>query len=75
MLEELKARFGAENITVFKQVSENLEILHVQLEQNNNPISVLLTHGLSNYKMRKIYGMVLDIPFSVIQIINHFLKR
>jgi|TARA_R110000737_G_scaffold193486_2_gene214744 hypothetical protein len=51
MLEELKARFGAENITVFKQVSENLEILHVQLEQNNNPISVLLTHGLSNYKM------------------------
>ena len=51
MLEELQKRFGAENISVYKQVNDKLEILHVQLEQNNNPISLLVTSGLSNYKM------------------------
>ena len=51
MIEELKIRFGAENISVYKKVNENLEILHVQLIQNNGPISILVTNGLSQYKM------------------------
>lgn len=51
MVEELKARFGEENISVYKKISDSLEILHVQLEQNNNPIGILLTNGLSNYEM------------------------
>jgi hypothetical protein len=51
MVEELKTRFGAENISVYKKVSDALEILQIHMEKNNNPISILLTNGLSNYKM------------------------
>ena len=51
MKEELIKRFGADNISVYKKISETLEILLVEMEQNNNPISVLVTNVLSNYAM------------------------
>jgi hypothetical protein len=51
MLEELQKRFGIENVSVYKTIHDDLEILQVHLEQNNNPISLLVTNGLSNYKM------------------------
>ena len=51
MIEELKARFGAENVSVYKKISDSLEILLVKFEKNNGPVSVLLTNGLSTYEM------------------------
>ncbi|MGJ8660768.1 MAG: hypothetical protein ACSHXL_01895, partial [Bacteroidota bacterium] len=51
MKEELMARFGAENISVYKKINDTLEILLVKLEVHNGPISLLVTNGLSNYEM------------------------
>ncbi len=51
MKEELAARFGTENVSVYKRINDSLEILQVKLEINNGPISILLTNGLSEYKM------------------------
>lgn len=51
MIEELKERFGATNVSLYKKINETIEILQVQLEKNNQPIRLLITHGLSNYSM------------------------
>jgi len=51
MKEELSARLGAENVSVYRKMSDSLEILLLKLEINNTPTSVLLTNGLSTYEM------------------------
>jgi len=51
MKEELNTRFGAEKVSVYKKISDSLEILLVKFEINNGPTSVLVTNGLSTYEM------------------------
>jgi hypothetical protein len=50
MIEELKKRFGADSITSFKVVNDGLELLLIRINQTS-PITLLMTNGLSNYKM------------------------
>lgn len=50
MIEALHDRFGAENVKSWKQLSSEVEILLISLKQPS-PVQVLMTKGLSNYKM------------------------
>lgn len=50
MIEELKKRFGAEAVTTFKKIDDNLELILIQLD-TVSATTILMTNGLSNYEM------------------------
>ncbi len=47
MIEELKQRFGQEAIQTYKRIDEELELIFIDIPLKS-PVSVLMTHGLSN---------------------------
>lgn len=59
MIEELKKRFGADAVSSLKVVNSDLELLLIRISQTS-PITLLMTNGLSNYRMpvhEKFAGM------------------
>ncbi len=50
MIEELKKRFGESAVSVFKEIDESLQLLLIKIN-TTSPITVLMTCGLSDYKM------------------------
>ncbi|MFA7274998.1 MAG: suppressor of fused domain protein [Crocinitomicaceae bacterium] len=50
MIQELQQRFGTENVSVYKKVSDRLDILQLDLNEQS-AITILVTCGFSNYKM------------------------
>lgn len=50
MIQELQQRFGFQNVSVYKKVNDQLEILKIELNEQA-AVTILVTRGLSNYKM------------------------